>query len=109
MLVGRLIGWVFLLAALVVLGRDLIAWYDTGVLSPIVLGQLWFDLDRGSLNLAQAVVQRYVAAWLWDPVITALLLLWAVPVLALPGLALIYFCQQRNGHGPARRRSRRRR
>ena len=37
------------------------------------LGELWFELSPGTLNLSQAVVQRYVSPYLWDPVIQTLL------------------------------------
>lgn len=37
------------------------------------LGQIWFDLAPASLNLSQAVIQRYVHPSVWDPaVLTAL-------------------------------------
>ena len=51
-----------------------------------ITGQLWFELDNGSLNLVQAVTQRYVAPFLWDPLAITVLNwpLWqAVPVTAL--------------------------
>src|SRR5579872_5047239 len=102
MIIGRVIGWLLLLAGLIVLGRDLLGWADTGQFVPIAAGQLWFNLDHASLNLAQAVIQRYVAAWLWDPVIETVLLWWAVPVLAVPGLVLLMLCRRRGQ--PRRRR-----
>ena len=48
-----------------------------------------FDVDRFSLNLSQAVVERYVASWLWQDVVAPLLLMpaWAVPAVA--GAALL--------------------
>jgi hypothetical protein len=99
--IGRIIGWLMLLAALAVLGRDLVVGYRTGVLAPVVVGQLWFDLDRASLNLVQAVIQRYLTPWLWDPVVTTFLFFWAAPTLAVPGLLLLWLCRRRRG---ARRR-----
>jgi hypothetical protein len=44
------------------------------------LGQVWFDLSPESLNLAQAVVQRYLHPGLWDPAIQTMLTwpVWAV-------------------------------
>jgi hypothetical protein len=101
MVIGRLLGWLLLLAALAVLGRDLIAWHATGHFVPIATGQLWYDLDRGSLNLAQAAIQRHVATWLWNPVVTTILSFWAVLVLAVPGLLLLWACRRR---GYSRRR-----
>ena len=66
MIVWRVIGWILLLAGLSVLVRDVIASFDTGVWRPIAVGQLWYDFDRSSLNLVQAVIQRYVSPFLWN-------------------------------------------
>jgi len=88
-MIGRLIGWVFFLAGLSVLVRDVLLWIDTKRWAPIALGQLWFDLDRSSLNLVQAVVQRYIHPFLWDPIIVTILLCWAFAVLMVPGLLIL--------------------
>lgn len=37
------------------------------------LGQYWFDISPASLNGAQALVQRHVNPFLWDPLIVWLL------------------------------------
>ncbi|MDN2579652.1 hypothetical protein [Aquibium sp. ELW1220] len=66
------------------------------VLTP--LGTSWFAVSPGTLNLAQALVQRYVFPGLWDPLI--------VSILNLPGfavflvLALLFYAI---GRRPARR------
>ena len=101
MVIGRLLGWLLLLAALAVLGRDLIAWHETHSFAPIALGQLWYDIDRGSLNTLQAAVQRHVAPWLWDPVIATVLRWWAVLVLAVLGV-FFRWAFRRRGHGRRR-------
>jgi len=88
-MIGRLIGWVFFLAGLAVLVRDALVWIDTKRWAPIALGQLWFDLDRSSLNLVQAVVQRYLHPFLWDPIIVTILLCWAFAVLMVLGLVIL--------------------
>ena len=66
-------------------------------------GQIWFDLDSDSLNLAQVVIERYVWAPLWHPVIATVLGWPAVFVLPVPGAVLLLACRRRRGHG--RRRS----
>ena len=92
MIVGRLIGWVAFLAGAAVLVRDVLVWIYTKHWGPIALGQLWFSLDRSSLNLAQAVVQRYIHPFLWDPIIVSILLCWAFAVLMVfAALLLIVF------------------
>ncbi|HXQ50649.1 MAG TPA: hypothetical protein VN802_06110 [Stellaceae bacterium] len=60
MIVVRYVGWVLLLAAVVVLGRDLIAWHDSGVLAPVSLGELWLELHRASL----VRIEDALAPWL---------------------------------------------
>jgi len=87
--VGRLIGWIFLLAGLAVLVRDLLVWLDTAHWAPIAFGQLWYLLNRSSLNLAQAVVQRYIHPFLWDPIIVTILLCWAFAVLTVLGALIL--------------------
>ena len=51
-------------------------WFHTG-------GELWFSLSADSLNLMQAVTQRYVSPSLWDPTIVAVLKLPAIGALGL--------------------------
>ncbi len=98
MLVWRLIGWLLCLAAAAVLISDLGALLSSGRYAPLVLGELWAMIDRASLNLVQAVIQRYVWPWLWDPAIVAVLLLPVWVVLALPGAALAWrFRRRRKG------------
>jgi len=88
-MIGRLIGWIVFLAGLAVLVRDVFVWIDTKHWAPIALGLLWFDLDRSSLNVTQAVVQRYIHPFLWDPIIVTVLLWWAFVVLMVLGLLIL--------------------
>lgn len=88
-MLGRLIGWIIFLAGLAVLVRDIFVSIENGRWAPIALGQLWFDIDRSSLNLVQAVVQRYTHPFLWDPVIVTVLLCWAFAVLMVLGLLIL--------------------
>ncbi|MSO70711.1 MAG: hypothetical protein EXQ88_01640 [Alphaproteobacteria bacterium] len=55
----------------------------------IVLGQLWFRLDNGSLNFLQAITQRYIYAPLWENGIVPILLQPAFVVFSLPGALLL--------------------
>jgi hypothetical protein len=89
MILGRLIGWIVFLAGGAVLVRDVLVWIDTGQWTPIALGQLWYELNRSSLNLIQAVIQRYIHPFLWDPIIVSILLCWAFAVLMVLGLLIL--------------------
>ena len=92
----RLIGWLLILAALAVLLRyDVWGWYQTGTWRMARAGQVWFDLDRSSLNLSQAVIERYVARFLWFPVIATILQWPAALVLGVPGIVLLMIGRRR--------------
>jgi|DewCreStandDraft_4_1066084.scaffolds.fasta_scaffold146790_2 hypothetical protein len=102
----RVLGWLLMAAAASALAYDLAGWSGAEALRLSALGELWFKLDRASLNLAQAVVQRYVWPQLWDPGIVTVLLLPAVLVFAVPGGAMLGLSLI--GRGEHRRRRRKR-
>ena len=85
----RLLGWLLLAAAASLLGRDVVRWAEGRGFGPAPLGQVWFDVDRFSLNLVQAVVERYVASWLWQDVLAPLLLAPAWVVVGAAGAAVL--------------------
>ena len=104
MIVWRIVGWITFLAGLSVLVRDVVAWFDTKIWAPIALGQLWYELDRSSLNLVQAVIQRYVSPFLWDRVLVNILLCWAFAILTGLGATILFFARKRQhpiGHAVA--------
>ena len=112
MVVGRIIGWIFLLIGLFVLSRDLIllgigydlfAWLNTRHAAPIVLGELWYAINPASLQLLQPAIQRHIHPALWDWVVQPMLLWWAWPVFTVIGGALLALCRRR-GDRPRRRR-----
>ncbi len=95
MIVCRLVALLFACGAMIALGGDVWQAAAGGGWQPQALGQVWFSLDSGSLNLAQAVTQRYLHPWLWDPAFVQLLL-W--PAWVVPGaLAIVLFmlCRRR--------------
>jgi hypothetical protein len=92
MVIGRLVAWVLLLAALVVLARDMIGWYDTGRYAAMTLGALRAALAPGGPASAQAA-----GTILAPPA-------WAA--LAIVGIVLLVACRRRS---PRTARSRRRR
>jgi hypothetical protein len=96
MIIGRLIGWIVFLAGAAVLFRDLMVWNDTKTWAPLALGQLWYELNRSSLNLTQAVTQRYIHPFLWDPIIVSVLLCWAFAVLMVLGLLILVLFRRRS-------------
>ncbi|HTZ79122.1 MAG TPA: hypothetical protein VMC10_14490 [Stellaceae bacterium] len=105
MFLGRLLGWLFLILALIAEGHDIWGWLDTGHYRIASLGQLWYELDRGSLTSMQALIEGHVAGWLWDPVITTVLIWPGALSLLLPAVLLLWACRRRDS--PRRRRRRR--
>jgi len=94
-LLGRVIGYLLILAALVVLAAEAIDFARLGDWRIISAGEVWYRIDRASLNGAQAVIQRAIAPWLWDPVIATILNAPAALVVGLTGLALVALCRRR--------------
>jgi len=101
-MVGFLLGLVFLGLALLAAGAEALASLQAGDWQPRILGQVWYDLDRGSINLMQAVVQRYLHPSIWDPGMIALLQWPAWLVAIIPTAVLLFFCRPRTSN---RRRS----
>ena len=101
-LVVRLIGLVLLLGAIAAGFYQFQLWSASGRFEPIPLGQIWYDLDAGSLNLIQAVIERHVWPPLWDPGLITVLRWPAWAVLGLPALILLLipFRRRRRRHAP---------
>ena len=88
-------GWVLAAAALVAFANDLISFAQTGTYRMIPAGQVWFDTHVASLNLMQAVVQRFLHPLLWDPVIATILQWPAWSLLGAPAAVLIAIAPNR--------------
>ena len=89
MSVGRILGWLLIVLAVVAAGHEVISLLDSGQYDRLAFGELWAKLDIASLTLFQAVVQRYVWVWLWDGAMLKLLLLPTWAVLSIPGILLV--------------------
>ena len=72
MFIVRLIGRIFHLLALALLGLGIWLWL-AGHDVTLPSGQLWFQFDVASLNIFQVIVQRYIYAPIWDAAIVPLL------------------------------------
>ena len=78
MIVGRLIGWLLLLAGLSVLVRDALVWLDTGRWLPLSLAEGWGLFGGGKIGIAAMPLAA-----------------WAAPVLIVLGAALILLLRRR--------------
>ena len=90
-------GWLLLGGAIAALGSELGLALERGAYQPIAAGELWYSLDVSSLNLVQAITQRYLHPVLWDPVIAGLLQWPAGALLGGPGAALVVALPWRRG------------
>ena len=93
MVVGRVIGWLFLAAALGTLGWDLADAFGGGGWEISAFGLRWFQIHSPSLGLAQVIFQRFIPAvgpWLWDPVIQTVLLWPTWAVFGAPGIVFSF-------------------
>lgn len=84
-----ILGAVSLVATMVILGADLVSWGFDGRLTFRDFGRLWFDLHSASLNLTQAIIQRYLDPALFDSVVLPVLLSPAALVFAVLSAAFL--------------------
>ena len=94
MLILRALGLLFLAVGFVSLVVDGVRTIASASFVMTPLGQAWFDVHPASLNLTQAVIERYTFPFLWDPVFVSVLLLPGWVVFTVIG-ALIYYLGRR--------------
>ncbi|WP_453962257.1 hypothetical protein [Amorphus suaedae] len=85
----RLLGWGLFLAGLAAGAYDVFHSVQIGHNDSTSLGEWWYALSPGSLNLSQAVVQRYISPALWDPYIQGLLIAPGWAVLSVLGIVVL--------------------
>ena len=83
------LGWLLATAAVVAVAYELLKFAETGSYRLIPVGELWFETSVTSLNLMQAVVQRYLHPFLWDPIIAGVLQWPAWSLLGAPAAVLV--------------------
>ncbi len=88
--VARVLGLLFCLAALAVLGWDLWRLIAGEGFALTALGRVWFEIAPTSLQMLQPAIERHLAPWLWQDLIFPLLQWPAVAVLGVPGLLLLW-------------------
>lgn len=93
MIIVRLLAAVSLLVALVAGIHDAMLSATTEKLVITPLGKAWFDIHAASLNLVQALIERYASPTIWDPGIITLLQWPAWAVMAGLGIVLLFFAR----------------
>ena len=86
---ARVVGWILVCLALAAFGYEVLVAAASGTWRMIAAGELWYALDRGSLNIAQAITQRYLHPVLWDPILQSALTWPAWSLLGAPGVTLV--------------------
>lgn len=104
MIVLRILGLAFVLAALAAVVGDATHYVDSGTWQSMPLGVVWAWLHTPSLGLLEAAVVRHVSEDLWYDWIFPVLEAPAWLVFAAPGLVLLAASLLFRGRG--RRRSR---
>jgi hypothetical protein len=94
MVLGRLVGWLFLAAAMTSLGWDIVASLDADRIIINALGEQWFAFDRDSLAATQRFLEVNLAV-LWDPVLMNLLRWPGWIVFALLGILVLLIFRKR--------------
>jgi ABC-type Fe3+ transport system permease subunit len=95
-IVGAIIGWILVLLACAAAGLDALDAVANGAMRLRPAGEVWYKLDAPSLNLIQAVVERYIWPTLWDPIILAVLQWPLALVFGVPGLLLVLISHKWN-------------
>ena len=92
----RLLGLALLALALVLLVDDIaqMDWPALSGFSPDPLGALIHAAMPQLLNLAQAVIQRFVSPFLWDPIIQTVLTFWDWAVFGVLGGLLAFLARR---------------
>jgi hypothetical protein len=99
-MIGRLIGYLFVIVAVIVLLRDGLNWYDTGHFALMSCDQIWFGLNPDGFEAAQ-IWGTNTLSFLWDPIITTILAAPAFVVAAVIGILMVLASRKRQ---PRRRR-----
>lgn len=102
----RLIGWIFILGAIICLGLDLNAYFSTGNWRPLLLGRLWNEWHPASLQLLQPAIERHLWAPLWGDIVFPILLKPASLVFFILSLIFLLIGRRRGNPNTIRRRRR---
>ena len=89
MVVGRILGWLFLAVALLAASAEVALSLRAGEFTSLPLGQFWQDLHPASLDNLEAWL-RDLLPWAWDPGMTTALEMPAWPLLLVCSGVLLY-------------------
>jgi len=106
MQIARIIGWLLLVLAFFVFGRDIVVGYLSGDFAFMPIGQLWTTLDPSGPAIVAGVVEHFYMPELWIKGYAIFLSLWVAPTFTAVGLVLIWSTRPLKGRDAARARQR---
>ncbi len=95
MIVGRILGWILIVAAVVALVVEIFGSIVAGSYQFLVLAQVWAWISTNSLVGFQALVEKSIDPWLWSSVILPVLITPAWIVLGIVGGLLAFLFRRR--------------
>jgi len=96
MIIFRLVGLIFIAAALMVLGADGIQTLEAGEVKIRSLGELWGLLHQASLDSTNAMVAESLPGFLADPGFSSLLTFPSWAVLGVIGILIAFLFRRRD-------------
>ncbi|MFN0262335.1 hypothetical protein ACKTEK_00500 [Tepidamorphus sp. 3E244] len=72
-LLARLLGFIIFAAALITMVHDGALSIAASELVITSLGEMWFAYSPPGLNLTQAIIERNIHPYLWDPIMLSIL------------------------------------
>ena len=90
-MLGRVIGWLFLCAGLLLAGGDIVRSLEADAARLTRLGQLWAWLHETSMDRAERLLPGWVWHWLLEPLLRQP----AALVAAVGGIALLFLFRPR--------------
>jgi putative Ca2+/H+ antiporter (TMEM165/GDT1 family) len=94
-IIVRIIGVWFLLAAVIALIIDATKSLAIGQFVYTSLGQQWFELHGASLETAKKAVETHLAPFVWDPLIAAFLQWPSWALFLLLGISALWLGRKR--------------
>ena len=103
-IIGRVVGGVLMLAAVVALSVELYRWASGGEYLVLSIGEIWVAINANSLVGFGAVIEQRISPWLWLEVIVRLLTLPAGLVLGVSGGLVLWGFRHRRRRPMFRKR-----
>lgn len=95
MILLRIIGYLLLFLAIAALGAEILMSVQAGEWVALAVGDVWAEIDRNSISLVQAGLERHVHPYLFDPILLTILLWRAWLVAGIPALVILLLARRR--------------